>query len=52
LPERRRVAEKHVLLVDDVMTTGATAEAAARALCRAGAARVQILALARVVRAT
>jgi len=51
VPERQRVAGKHVLLVDDVVTTGATAEAAARALRRAGAAGVQILALARVVRA-
>jgi ComF family protein len=51
VPERRRVAGKHVLVVDDVVTTGATAEAAARALRRAGAAGVQILALARVVRA-
>lgn len=51
VPERRRVARKHVLLVDDVVTTGATAEAASRALRRADAVRVQILALARVVRA-
>jgi ComF family protein len=42
---------RRVLLVDDVLTTGATASASARALKRAGAASVFVLALARVVRA-
>lgn len=37
----------HVLLVDDVRTTGATLEAAAQALLAAGAARVSALVLAR-----
>ena len=41
---------KHVLLIDDVMTTGSTASACALALKRAGAARVALLTVARVDR--
>ncbi len=44
------VVGKTVLLVDDVLTTGATAEACARVLQRGGARHVDVLTLARVVR--
>jgi predicted amidophosphoribosyltransferase len=37
----------HVLLVDDILTTGATASEAARALKRAGASEVTVLVVAR-----
>ena len=45
-----RLTGRRVLLVDDVMTTGATAEATARVLLRAGATAVDVLVLARAVR--
>jgi ComF family protein len=44
------VAAKHVLLIDDILTTGATARAAAQSLARAGAASVWVATLARARR--
>ncbi|MFT4257702.1 MAG: ComF family protein [Pseudoxanthomonas sp.] len=46
--ETRQRLPQHVVLVDDVMTTGATLHAAANALLRAGVARVDAWVCARV----
>lgn len=43
------IKAKHVLVVDDVLTTGATADACAWVLKRAGAASVRVLTLARAL---
>ncbi len=48
-PDASVIAGRRILLVDDVMTSGATANAAARVLLRAGAANVDVLVFARVV---
>ena len=42
-----RLAGEHVAIVDDVMTTGATADTLARVLKAAGAGRVSVWAIAR-----
>ncbi len=51
VPDNRKadVAGRRPVLVDDVLTTGATLEAAARTLLAAGAIAVDVLTLARVV---
>jgi predicted amidophosphoribosyltransferase len=46
----RDVKGKRIVLVDDVLTTGATVEECARVLRRAGAAFVGVLTLSRSVR--
>jgi len=45
------VTARHILLIDDIFTTGATARSAARALERAGAASIWVATLARARRA-
>lgn len=47
--DKSRVAGKTVLLVDDVITTGATLETCAEELLRAGASSVKAFTLARVI---
>jgi predicted amidophosphoribosyltransferase len=47
----RDVKGKRIVLVDDVLTTGATVEECARVLHRAGAGFVGVLTLSRAVRA-
>jgi len=43
------VQGRHVILIDDVLTSGATVDTCARALLRAKASQVDVLVFARVV---
>lgn len=47
--DRAKIQDRKLVLVDDVMTSGATANAASRVLLRAGAASVDVVVFARVV---
>jgi predicted amidophosphoribosyltransferase len=51
VPDDRKaeVAGRRLLLIDDVLTSGATSDACARALLRAGAKSVDLLVFSRVV---
>ena len=50
-PKRRALIEgRHVLLIDDVMTSGATLAAAAEACLAHGASEISVLALCRVAK--
>jgi ComF family protein len=44
------IAERHILLIDDVFTTGATVEECSRVLLKAGAKQVDVLTLTRALR--
>jgi ComF family protein len=46
---KAEVADRRLVLIDDVLTSGATSDACARALLRAGARSVDLLVFARVV---
>ena len=47
--QKTEIAGKRLVLIDDVLISGATVDTCARALLRAGAAHVDVLVFARVV---
>ncbi len=47
---RFRIKNKRIILIDDVLTTGATVKACARALLKAGAQRVDVLTLGQTIK--
>lgn len=50
VPRPAAIRDRHVLLIDDIFTTGATARACSQALLRAGAASVWVATVARAQR--
>ncbi|MFW5854151.1 MAG: ComF family protein, partial [Thermodesulfobacteriota bacterium] len=50
VPDPEKIQDKTILLVDDVYTTGATADECARTLLKSGATRVDVLTLAQTTR--
>ena len=48
---RQRIAGKHIVIIDDVMTSGATTSQCAKVLRAAGAARVDVAVVARGAKA-
>jgi ComF family protein len=49
ISNKKEIAGKNIILVDDVYTTGATANECAKTLIKAGAQKVSVLTLARVL---
>ena len=49
VPDPDRIRHRNILLVDDVMTSGETVDICAKTLLKAGAARVDVLTLARAL---
>ncbi len=50
VPNPKAITRKHILVIDDILTTGATARSVAQALLRAGAENVWVATLARAHR--